>query len=457
MKLALLLLLPGAAMAQLTLDTFNGTSETPVGATYSFGTVAAATNQSVRFRAHNLGTSAVVISTLSASGSGFTISAVNGTIPFTVPPSPSAQNFLEFAVTFNGPTPSNYSANLQVNNLSVILTATAITPPTLNVLSGCTPASNGGADFGNVQIGSLHLCNFSVVNPTNAQMTIATISLSGGFVFQLPPVTPLVLGPLQGTTFAVQITPQCGATTLSGNLTINSQVFVLTGSAITASLPKPALTFDPSKFSSAEQHSLTITLPTPAVCATTGNLNLKFTPSGSLPNDSTVVFVARNSTTLGFSVAAGATQVAIDGNSSAVFATGSTAGSITFTMTGPPLAGDPTTSIVIAPEVISIESATASNQRPGELDVTVTAFDNTYSAGAMSFTFFDASGKPIGGAISADFTSQFKTFFGSGTAGSSFLMRVSFPVSGTQAQVATVQATLTNSAGQAQTGSLTFQ
>jgi adhesin HecA-like repeat protein len=43
------------------------------------------------------------------------------------------------------------------------------------------------------------------------------------------------------------------------------------------------------------------------------------------------------------------------------------------------------------------------------------------------------------------------------TSGSSFLARVSFPIAGNQALVATVAATLTNRAGQVQTGTLTFQ
>ena len=76
----------------------------------------------------------------------------------------------------------------------------------------------------------------------------------------------------------------------------------------------------------------------------------------------------------------------------------------------------------------------------------------------MSFSFFDTKGNMIGAPMNAGFTSQFRTYFNSGqNNGSAFLMRVSFPVQGGQGQVATVQSTLTNAAGQSQTGSLTFQ
>ena len=114
-------------------------------------------------------------------------------------------------------------------------------------------------------------------------------------------------------------------------------------------------------------------------------------------------------------------------------------------------------SFSIAPTAIVIDTATASNQRLGELDVEVIGYDNTFSIGKMSFTFLDASGNMIGAPIAADFTSNFQSFFAGQQMGSTFLIRVSFPVTGNQTQVAKVQATLINTAGQAQTGSLTFQ
>lgn len=87
----------------------------------------------------------------------------------------------------------------------------------------------------------------------------------------------------------------------------------------------------------------------------------------------------------------------------------------------------------------------------------VIGFDNTYSAGKMSFTFVDASGNTIGSPITADFTSNFQSFYAGQQSGSTFLIRVSFPVEGNQTLVAKVTATLINSAGQTQTANLTFQ
>ncbi len=239
---------------------------------------------------------------------------------------------------------------------------------------------------------------------------------------------------------------------------MNGQAFLLVAAGITPPLPKPLLTFDTRAFSSAEQHTISMTLPTASPCGATGNLNLAFASSVlGVTSDSAVVFLPGNSRSLQFAVTANSTAITIGGQSSVTFQTGTTSGSITFSLTGTPLAADPTTTIVISPSLIAIDTATASNQRLGELDIEVIGFDNTYSAGKMAFTFFDTSGNQVGSSVGADFSSQFKTYFGTQTAGSAFLMRVSFPVIGDQTKIGKVQATLTNSAGSAQTGPLIFQ
>ena len=453
MKALLLLSLAPLACAQFKLSSVNGSTETPVASTFQFANAAAGANEDVRFRIRPSGNAAVTITTISLSGAGFRILAVNGTLPYTIAPS----NALDFTIRFNAAFPARYNANLQIDELSVILLATAVTPPTVTALTGCTVSAQNAFDFGNVQIGSQHLCNFSLFNPTGQPMTISTIALTSPFTFQQPPSTPLTLPPNGATAFAVVIAPACGASTISGTLTIDSLSVPLVAAAITAPLAKPSFNFDTNRILSGEQHSLSVTLPSPSFCGATGNLNLTFVPGSNLPADASVVFVAHNTTSLPYTVAAGTAQVSISGQPIAIFATGSTAGSIVFSLTGTGTSPDPSSVVVIPPAPISIDAATASNQRLGDLDISVTAFDNTYSAGSMSFSFFDASGNQIGAAITADFSAQFRTYFASQTAGSAFLMRVSFPVEGNQSQVATVSATLRNSAGQVQTGTLTFK
>lgn len=470
MKAAWLILAPLVLNAEITLVTISGTNETAVGALFDFGPVASGSTSNVRFRVRNSGTSVVTVSPVVNNGqpSSFSIASISGANPCT---GPNGLVCVDFTVAFQAPaqTQTNtYSAPLQVvsptaNTINVLLVATAAPAPTLTGFPpGCSANGSTGIAFVNVNIGSQGLCNFSLLNANAVPVVISTIAVTGDAAFQAPQnlQTPLTLAPNQAATFTVQFQPRCGTVTYTGTLAINSRTYSLTGTGITPSLPTPAFNFDSSSFSSMEQHTLTLTLPSPAVCGASGNVSLAFTPSVNIPDDSTIVFVTRTSRSLGFTVKAGSTQVSIDSQASAVFATGSTAGTISFALTGtqPAIAGAaPAASFSIAPRTIVIDSATASNQRLGELDVTVIGFDNTFSIGKMAFTFFDANGNTIGSAIAADFTQNFQSFYAGQQTGSTFMMRVSFPVTGTQTQVARVQATLINNAGQAQTGSLTFQ
>lgn len=454
MRLLLLLLLPVAASAQLTLVTFDGTNETPVGATYNFGSIAQGTSSSVRFRAVNTGTAAITITTLNLAGSGFGLIGAPAGQPVIAP-----ANFLEFTVQFTAARQAMYSASLQVNSINAILIATSVPGPAFTILSGtCTPSSITSISFGNLQNGSLHLCNFLVSNPNTQALTISTLNVTGGFQGADMPSIPFTLAPGTGADFIAEVTPACGTTSISGSIVVNSQTFALTASAFDPLLPKPSITFDASAFASGQQHSISMVLPTASACSVSGYLNLAFTPStNTVSGDNSIVFLQGSTRSLPFAVSANQTAVSINGQSSAMFQTGSTAGTITFTLSQAQINGDPTTTITIPPAAITIDSATASNQILGQLDIEVIGFDNTYSAGAMMFAFFDTTGKQIGTPVNVDFTQQFQTYFSGQPSGSTFLMRISFPIQGNQALVGTVQATLTNAAGQAQTGTLTFQ
>jgi hypothetical protein len=457
-RVLLALLAPLAAHAQLALFTFDGTTETPVQSVYNFGSVAPGDNQDIRFRARDTGTSAVILTKLSAGGAGFGIVGAPS-LPFTIAPG----NFLEFLVRFSAALPASYSASLQVNSSSVFLLASVVPAPALTVFPVCTvDYSANKIDFGNVQNQTLRLCNFSLQNLSAQPLVVSTLSVSGDLALQAAAnlKTPFTLAASQAVTFTIQITPACGASSFLGTLNVNTRHYPLAGTSFDPPLPKPVLSFDQGVFKSGEQHTLTMSLPSAAICAAKGGyVNLVFTPGiNSVTDDRSVVFLSGSTNSLPFSVSAGSTQISINGQSSVVFQTGTTEGAITFTVTGVPTSSDPRTVLTIAPAAIAIDTATASNQRLGNLDIEIIGFDNTYTAGAMSFVFFDTAGNTIGpGAVAADFTPAFKTYFASQQSGSTFLMRVSFPVTGNQTKVAGVEATLTNAAGPAKTGRLTFQ
>ena len=457
--LLMALALTAAAHAQVTLTTLDGT---PVGMTYSFGSLAQGASTTVLFRVANAGSSAVTVVAPVVNGAGFSLNAASSC---TIPAASSGANCPPLAVTFTAGPPATYNANLQFGLssgaiVSVILIGISVPGPTLSVQPPCTLAPGGSIDFGALQNTVQQVCNLTVSNPNAQPFAISTLGVTGDFQGAQLPAAPFALAPNQAATFSIEVTPACGKTSLSGALRINGQTYAIAGSGFDPDMPQPSLNFDASSFGSNEQHTLTMSLPAAYPCSASGIVSLSLTPaSGTVDGDSTIVFLQGSVLSLPFTVAPNTTQISIEGQPGAAFNTGTTAGTLTFTVTkiNQKIAGGtPSASFPIAPAPIAIEAATASNQRLGDLDVQVIGFDNTYSAGAMSFTFFDANGKQIGSPVSADFTEDFKNFFGGQHNGSSFLMRVSFPVQGEQAEVASVQAALTNSAGQAKTDSLAF-
>jgi hypothetical protein len=279
---------------------------------------------------------------------------------------------------------------------------------------------------------------------------VTTISVTGS-AFKGPQNirTPLALGAGQSATFFISFAP-ADAVAYSGTLAIDTRVFSLAGRGFVAPLPKPILGFDSAAIGSAQQHTLTMTLPTASPVTVSGSVNLSFTSATPMiKDDPAVIFVSTGTRTLPFFVKEGDTQVVLNGQPGAVFQTGTTAGTITFTVnasaTG--VTGDPTTIVTIAPRTISVSTATAS-ARPGSLDIEIIGYDNTYTAGVMSFIFYDAKGEAIDpGAIQADFTAAFRSYFIAQQGGSAFLMRVSFPVTGSASQVTGADVALTNSSG----------
>ena len=82
-------------------------------------------------------------------------------------------------------------------------------------------------------------------------------------------------------------------------------------------------------------------------------------------------------------------------------------------------------------------------------------FDNTRSAGALTFSFFDAGGNALVAPIQANGSSDFAAYF-QNSAGGAFELKAVFPVAGDISQIASFQAVVTNSAGNATTARTNF-
>jgi len=445
----LALLLPLAIRAQIALFTVSNGVEVPIGSVLDMGKVAAGDTASVRIRVRNIGTKAASITYFFADGVGYTID--RPTLPFTIAPASVQDALLSFSQTTVAPLyPANLRVDSDINSVSTIVIANVVLGPALTVFPECT-GSNGppaSIDFGSVQTGLLRLCNFSLQNPSAQAMTIATFKVTGtGFQISTGPQAPFTIPAGGAIAFVVNFTPSA-AGTYTGSLAIETRTYALKGTAFNTPLPTPLLEFDAGSIQSAQQRRLTMRLPSAASSSASGNVNLAFVPDATLvTDDPAVVFLSTGTRSLPFSVTQGSTLISISGQTSAMFQTGTTSGRIRFTLSGVTTAGDPTTLLTVPASTISIDSAIGT-RRAGDLDIQVTGFDNTYSAGVMTFTFSDISGAALSaGAIRADFTPDFRTFFSKAQAGSAFQIRVSFPVTGDTSGIGSVDVQLTNSRG----------
>ncbi len=456
--LFLLALAPALLQAQIVLYSLDGITPSPLGAVYGYGQVAAGDTSIVRFRALNTGTASITITLLKVinnTGAGFSIVNSSST-PFVIAPGSSMDFFAGFSATDI----TSYSATLEVGTVSqtvtAILLATVVPAPTLSVGAPCTgPDANATISFGRILEGTQESCTLSILNPFPQALTVSPLTLSGA-AFSTTAGSAVTIAAGQLSSFTILFTP-ANATAYSGTLTVGTRTYTLSGTGFSSPLPALVWSFDTTAIASGEQHTLSLQLSAPAPVSAAGMLTLTFTPSTSLvTDDAAVQFVATSKRVASFTIPAGATALTINAQPSIVFSTGTTAGTLTFTVDAGifGLSGSPSTSLTAPPALIAI-SSTGATSRANELDVVIAGFDNTFSIGPMSFAFFDRGGASLT-SLSADFTANFKAFLQGQTAGSSFLMRVSFPVTGDVTQVGGVNVTLTNAAGAVTTPRLNF-
>ena len=462
--LCLLALAAGVLEAQVALYSLNGIAPSPLGSVYGYGQVAAGDSMIVRFRALNTGTASVTITCLNVkntTGAGFSIVNSSST-PFVV----AAGQPMDFFVDFSATAITSYAATLQVGTgtatdacggtiESAILLATVVPAPILSVAAPCTgPDANRNISFGRIAQATQESCTLSILNPFPQALTVSPLLVTGA-AFTTTSGNAVTIAAGQSASFTIQFNPATGSA-FSGTLTIGTRIYTLVGTGFSPPLSSLVWNFDSTRIASGEQHRLSLGLSAPATVTAAGTMTVTFSPSvKTVPGDAAVRFVATSTRVASFAVSVGATAITLNGQPNIVFSTGTTAGTITFTVDSGiyGLSGSPAASITTAPAPIVLASA-AATRRANELDVVISGFDNTYSIGGMSFSFVDRSGAPIA-SIPADFGTDFQTFF-RGQTGSSFLMRVSFPVTGDVSQVGGVTVVLNNSAGVATTPSLKF-
>lgn len=322
-----------------------------------------------------------------------------------------------------------------------------------------TVQSGGTVPFGQIEEGTSSAVEFTLTNTTAQSITAPPITVSAGvFTLATPISSPLMIGAGASFSFSVQFQPNA-ATPFTGTLSIGAQTVNLSGVGTEPPLPAASLQFDVSTFTSQQQDHVTVSLASASQISATGTLTLAFTPSVTgVSDDPAVVFIATGGRELSLQVNLGSQTAFYNGQSQFTFQTGTTAGTLTFTLT---FAGqDPVVETIdVLPAPVTLTASAAVWQEPS-LVVTIAGYDNTYSAGKLSFTFYSTTGAVMGqGAIIADETQPFNQyFFNHNSYGGAFQLQANFPVTGGDVTtVGSVDVTITNSVGISATQHVTFK
>ena len=437
----------------------------------NFGNVSLSASAAITFTLSNL--SSITLSTPAISVSPPTTFSSN---PFSVdtskvPSSLAAGASATFVVTFSPGQTGIVSTAMLLGSNSYQVQGDGIVVADIDALQisyvdstgvrslpqAATPISFGQLVAGVSTAASL---TFTVANPSTSYNAVTVPSLTvSGSNFTMSALTgvgsfPASIGPGASFTFIISFAPSASGSS-TGSLAVGGRAFTLTGLTVTSPLPGISLQVTPSQLSSQLQGTVAVQLATASTISVVGTLSLAFTPSvANITADPAIMFLANSGQQISVSVAAGQQLATYNGQSALSFQTGTTAGTLTFSVTFP---NTPvyTQSFTIPPAIPQLTSVTAVRSSPN-LVVTVNGYDNTYSAGNLGFTFYDTQGNTIT-PIQLNATSSFQQlFYTNNTAGGAFSFQATFPVTGDVTRVGSVLVTVTNSAGQA-TSTVNFQ
>ena len=448
----LLAVAAGSAWGQFQLYLVSGNIVQQIVHGYNLGNVAPGTSAAVPLRITNISSAPALLDLLTVTGSGFSAPAAGAPgLPVTV----GSQQSVDFTVVFQATSPGTYSAPLNSVGIAVTLTATVPVELTYEWVTstGVELLSAGPVTFGSVPVGQSPAIEILLVNQTTATLPVPNVSVSGsGFSLIGQPPAGSTVKPSASAALEVQFSPTA-AVASTGTLTIGGQAFTLMGTGVIPPLPTPSIVLTLPEPDSDQQGTLTVKLSAIPQTSATGTATLTFVPIASIANatDPTIAF-ATGGQSVTFNVFIGQAQAVFGSVNSIPFQTGTTAGTLTVTVQLG--ANTVQQSITILPAVVGV-TAVQGVRSSGSVEVDLTGSDNTRTAGALTFTFFDASGNELVTPIQANGSSDFAAYF-QNSAGGAFELKAAFPVAGDISQIASFQAVVTNSAGNATTARTNF-
>lgn len=445
----LLLALPLLASAQLQVFLApQNSTETAIGASLDLGTTSLGDSTSVRLRIRNMGQATVTLTQLIVAGSGFSMSGAPS-LPFLVAP----VNNVDFTVRFSPTGSGGYSANLQVNNTSVILRA-AGAPGVSVSFNGTDLATGNQIDFGRIERDTASTLTLRLSNPGKDPANVLSIAVTGsGFSASSQPTLPIVVGAGHSVDLVLAFNPTVSGIA-QGSLTIDKRSFVLTGTVYEPQLPRPSVILETPVLHSGDQGRISVRLASPSRSAVKGQVRMELRPAGQIrDNDAAAMFLS-GSRTLSFDINPGDQVIKLRGESSTAFQAGTTAGTLVFTVEAGGFTDQVST--VVSADVVHVDKAAVVRTSSG-VELTISGFDNTRSISDLSFTFYSPDGQPLAGMpVKVNAGSDFATWWAASTVGGVFQLRAVFPIAGDASKVTAVQAAAANSAGSATTAKLSF-
>lgn len=440
-----LILAAGLASGQLQLFLIDAPgSEVPAPGSVDVGSVPSGDYVDTRFRIRNVGAEMVDLERLRVLGAGFTLRNHPST-PVSIQPGSN----VDFRVRFRPANFGSYSASLTVNDIGLLLLGRSPASLTLSVLEEDAWQPLGAGDtvlFGSVLRKSSSTRRLRIHNPASALLSLSGIAIGDGPFHSVDlPAAPLQVEPNGSVDFSVEYAPLTNGIHQS-TLAMDGRQFLLEGFGTDPPFPEPEIVFESVGLTSGEQARVRVRLADKPTTWGSGELRIEFVPGvEGAADDPAVQFTATGTRTIPLTVAEESTEALLGGAREAIFQTGTTAGTITFTA----VLGTHTVplSFTVSPEVVQVDSA-AGRQIPTGLEVEVAGFDNTHSVSGVAFRFFDRQNNALTqGAIEVDVAQAFRSYFLSAHVGGMFSLLARFPVAGDVSLIGFVEVGFVNSVG----------
>jgi hypothetical protein len=390
--------------------------------------------QPLKFRVYATGADPVRIERYTVSGVDFTVTNAPK-LPILV----MAGAYLDLDAEFRPNLPGSGSGSLIVNQQEVVIVTQALPAPSIRAENGAVLRAGDTFTFGDVELGSRTVRAFVVENPAGQRVTVTRLELVGSAYSAAVVGVPFFLEASESRRIEVTFEPRSEGRH-GASLYLNSREFLLEGTGIMPPVSRPRVVVEGTP-RCGQQSRVGVRLESPAGWAVDGVLRMAFDG----PADPAVRLMMGDGRALAFRIPAGESAARFGTSEGIEFQAGTTAGRITFT--AELRAYREELAIDLAPAPVEFDTVSAA-RASSSIEVRFVAFDNTRTASALAFTFYDTSGRMIGlGPVRVDAAQDFRRYYDAATAGGLFTLRAVFPVRGEVQKIGAVDVEVINIQG----------